>query len=192
MTTTFGLVYKDGVLLATESQATAGYMVASKEATKLFRVVDNVGMTISGGVADCQQIIRNINAMIELRLLEKGVKQATVRSVVQLTSVLLFQNRIFPYISMLICGGYDVVGPHLYTLDPFGSILEETKYAGTGSGSVIGIGVLEARYKENMTLEEAAELAKKAINSARKRDTASGSPIQMAKIDKDGFRFLEQ
>ncbi|MHA1314719.1 MAG: proteasome subunit beta, partial [Candidatus Helarchaeota archaeon] len=54
-TTTMGVICKDGVVLATESQATMGYYVASKEATKLFKVLDNLGMTISGGVADCQQ-----------------------------------------------------------------------------------------------------------------------------------------
>ena len=37
-TTTIGLKYKDGVIIGTESQATAGFFVASKEAQKLFKI----------------------------------------------------------------------------------------------------------------------------------------------------------
>ncbi len=190
-TTTMGVVCKDGVVLATESQATAGYYIASKTANKLFRVTDHVGMTISGGVADCQQLIRTLTALSELRMLEKN-KPLRVRSIVQLAAAILFQNRMFPYISMLVCGGWDDEGPHLYSLDPFGSILDETGagFAATGSGSVVGIGVLENRYKPGMTVEEGIELVKASISAARKRDTASGGDFQIATITKDGYKLL--
>ncbi|MHC1591392.1 MAG: Ntn hydrolase family protein [Candidatus Helarchaeales archaeon] len=190
-TTTMGVICKDGVVLATESQATMGDYVASKEATKLFKILDNLGMTISGGVADCQQIVRTLQALLRIRKLELK-KDIDVKSAVQLVAVLLFQNRMFPYLSMLLVGGYDRFGPHLYTLDPFGSILEEKKFASVGSGSVVGIGVLENRYRPDMTVEEGIELVKAAIDAARKRDTASGGPLQIAKITKDGFEFVQK
>ncbi len=187
-TTTMGIICKDAVILATESQATMGYYVASKDTPKLYKVSDNVGMTISGGVADCQQVVRNLRALIELRVLDLN-RQLTVKSITQLTSVILFQNRMFPYMSMLLLGGYDDEGPHLYSLDPFGSLLEENTFASVGSGSVVGIGVLESNYKKGLTVAEGIELVKRAIDAARKRDTASGGPIQVAVIDKDGLRF---
>ena len=37
-TTTVGLIAKEGVVIGTESQATAGYMVATKQAQKLFEI----------------------------------------------------------------------------------------------------------------------------------------------------------
>ncbi|MHA1798209.1 MAG: archaeal proteasome endopeptidase complex subunit beta [Candidatus Helarchaeota archaeon] len=189
-TTTMGIICKDAVILATESQATMGYYVASKEATKLYKVSDNVGITISGGVADCQQIIRNLQALIKLRMLDLN-RKISVRSITQLTSVILFQNRMFPYMSMLLIGGFDDTGPHLYSLDPFGSLLEEKGFASVGSGSVVGIGVLESKYKENLTVEEGIDLVKRAIDAARKRDTASGGHIQVAVITKEGFKLQE-
>ena len=189
-TTTMGIICQDAVILATESQATMGYYVASKDTQKLYKVANNVGMTISGGVADCQQIIRNLSALIELRMLDLN-RELTVKSISQLTSVILFQNRMFPYMSMLLLGGFDKEGPHLYTLDPFGSLLEEKGFASVGSGSVVGIGVLESNYKKNITVAEGIALVKRAIDAARKRDTASGGPIQVAVIDKDGLRFEE-
>jgi proteasome beta subunit len=37
-TTTIGIVFKDGVILATEKRATMGYMIASKKAKKVYKV----------------------------------------------------------------------------------------------------------------------------------------------------------
>ena len=187
-TTTVGIICNGGVVLATESQATMGYLVASHRAPKIHKITDHIAMTISGSVADAQQIIRIIRANVNLRRLELG-RELSVRAVSQLTAILLFQNRLFPYITMLIVGGVDEEGPHIFTLDPLGSLLEEDKFAATGSGSVIAYGVLEDGYRENMPIEEAVELAKRAVKAARRRDIASGGKIQVAVITKDGIKM---
>jgi hypothetical protein len=41
-TTTVGLVCSDGTILASDSRATAGYLVASKEAKKIYKVSDHI------------------------------------------------------------------------------------------------------------------------------------------------------
>ena len=187
-TTTVGIICNGGVVLATESQATMGYLVASHRAPKIHKITDHIAMTISGSVADAQQIIRIIRANVNLRRLELG-RELSVRAVSQLTATLLFQNRLYPYITMLIVGGVDEEGPHIFTLDPLGSLLEEDKFAATGSGSVIAYGVLEDGYRENMPIEEAIELAKRAVKAARRRDIASGGKIQVAVITKDGIKM---
>jgi len=187
-TTTVGIVCDSGVVLATESQATMGYLVASHRATKIHKITDHIAMTISGSVADAQQLIRIIKANVNLRRLELG-RELSVRAVSQLTAVMLFQHRLFPLITMLIVGGIDEEGPHIFTLDPLGSILEEDKFAATGSGSVIAYGVLEDGYREKMPIDEAVELAKRAVKAARRRDIASGGVIQLAVITKDGIKM---
>lgn len=190
-TTTIGLVIKDGVILATESQATAGYYVATKRANKLFKLMNNMGITISGGVADCQSLVRLLQALLRLRGLELE-KDVSVNSAVALLSTLMFQNRFYPYYSMLVLGGVDDNGPKIYSMDFFGSVLEEDKFVGVGSGSVMAIGVLEADWEENLSEEEGIKLAKSAIESARRRDSASGGNLQISVIDKDGFRWIKQ
>ena len=62
-TTTVGIIVKDGVVIGTESQAKAGYTVATKQAQKLFKINDLAAATISGGVADCQYVINQISAL---------------------------------------------------------------------------------------------------------------------------------
>ncbi|MFX1296393.1 MAG: proteasome subunit beta [Promethearchaeota archaeon] len=188
-TTTMGVVCDDGVVLATESQATMGYLVATKEATKLYKITPRIGMTIAGGVADCQQIVKTLTALVAIRELELG-KSMSVKSTAQLTAILLFQNRLFPYYSALLIGGFDDEGTHLYSLDPFGSLIEEKNFTSVGSGSVVGYGVLEAGYKGKITVKQGIDLVKRAVDAARKRDIASGGKMQIATVTSKGFEFV--
>jgi proteasome beta subunit len=83
----------------------------------------------------------------------------------------------------------DATGPHLFSLDPFGSLTEETS-ASTGSGSPIAYGVLEDKYRPGMTIEELLPIIVKAVNAAMKRDVASGNNYNITIIDKKGYREL--
>ncbi len=66
-TTTVGIIVKDAVVVGTESQATAGYTVATKTAQKLFQINDYACATISGGVADCQYVVNQLKALSRLK-----------------------------------------------------------------------------------------------------------------------------
>lgn len=187
-TTTIAVKCIDGIVLGTESQATMGYTVASDTAPKIHQITDNIAVTISGSVADCQQIINSVRAISRLEALEKG-RDLSVKAVSRLTSSILFRNRMFPLISMLIIAGVDDVGAHIYTLDPLGSMLEEDKFTSTGSGSVVAFGVLEDGYEDKMTLSKGKDLVKRAVNAARRRDIASGGAIQIAIISSKGVEI---
>ncbi|WXG45926.1 MAG: proteasome subunit beta [Candidatus Atabeyarchaeum deiterrae] len=191
MTTTLGVVFDKGVLLASESRATEGYFIASKEAPKIYKITDQIGMTISGGVADCQQMVKTIRALTNLRKIENG-REVTVKSVAQLTSVSLFQSRLAPYISELIIGGVDETGYHLFILDPLGSLIPEKDYTATGSGSIVALGVLENGYKKAMTLNEGVKLVSTGIAASKARDIASGGPLQIISITKEeGYKKIQ-
>ncbi|MCW3987173.1 MAG: proteasome subunit beta, partial [Candidatus Bathyarchaeota archaeon] len=102
-------------------------------------------------------------------------------------SNLLFQRRLFPYITQTIIGGVDDEGPNLYILDPLGSLIPD-KYATVGSGAEIAVGVLEAGYKEGLTLQEGRDLVFSAMKSALARDIASGDGVDILIISKDGIK----
>ena len=57
-TTTVGIIFDGGVILATERRATMGNMIASKKAKKVYQISDRIGMTTAGGVGDAQQLAR--------------------------------------------------------------------------------------------------------------------------------------
>ncbi len=188
-TTTVGIVCTDGVVLATEQRATMGNFIASKTAKKIYQIDDLVGMTTAGSVGDAQQIVRIIN--VESRLFKMRRKESiTTKGITTLLANLLSGQRYYPLMVQLLIGGYDKNGPSIYSLDALGGNIEEMSAVATGSGSPIAYGVLEDRYKEDINVEEGAELAIRALHNAMKRDSASGEGIDVVIITKDKYRRL--
>jgi proteasome beta subunit len=189
-TTTVGLIANNCVVLAAESKATLGNLVSSKEAQKVFQVDDKIAVTISGSVGDAQQLIRVLQAEISLYKLEN--EEPKVSSIVIMLSNVLQSSRYYPYMTMMIVGGVDSQGFHLYNIDPMGGVTED-KYTSTGSGSPIAFGVLESRFKENMSRDDAVSVAVGAIRSARERDVYTGGKnIDVAIISDKGMEFLRE
>ncbi|MBD3205119.1 archaeal proteasome endopeptidase complex subunit beta [Candidatus Bathyarchaeota archaeon] len=191
-TTTVGLVCSDGVILGTDTRATMGNFVASKRAKKIYQITDNLAMTIAGGVAVAQRIVEILKVNASLYELEKN-RPIPVGSAARLVSNLLLSNREVgaPLPLQALVGGFDETGPHVFNLDPYGSLIEENVVS-TGSGSPFAYGVLEAQYEENKTIEEMLPTVVKAIDAAMKRDTASGDSFDVAIIDKEGFSALSE
>ncbi len=90
-----------------------------------------------------------------------------------------------------LIGGFDETGSHVFNLDPFGSLTEE-KMVSTGSGSPFAYGVLEDRFKEDSAVDEMTPVIVKALDSAMKRDVASGDSFDVAVITSEGYRELSQ
>ncbi len=193
-TTTVGIVCKDGVVLAAERKATMGYLVASKEDTKITKIMDHIAITQAGMVGDIQALTRYIKA--EANLFElRNKKKITVAATANLLANILYGGRwsFFPYMVQLIMAGYDEKGPSLFILHPDGSQLEEKKFFSTGSGSPMAFGVLEALFKEGMSMDEGKKVAAKAVKAAVERDIASGGiGIDIAIIDSKGFKLLKK
>jgi len=190
-TTTVGIIVKDGVVIGTESQATAGNLVATKQAQKLFKINDFAAATIAGGVADCQYVINQISALSRLKEVEEG-EVPPIKYIASVTRNILFSGRSF-FLSLMIIGGYSVKEKKgkLYGVDLLGTLYEEDKFIAWGSGSPFSLGVLEAEWKPNLSTAEGIELIKTAISSSRERDAGSGFKIQVCTIDKNGYKKIE-
>lgn len=193
-TTTVGIVCKDGIVLAAEKKSTLGYLVASKEETKITKITDHIAITEAGMVGDLQALTRYMRA--ESKLFElQNKRKIPVKSAATLLANILYTGRwtFFPYYVQIILAGYDENGPSLFVLHPDGSKLDEKKYFSTGSGSPIAFGVLEDGFKENMSIEDGKKLAIRAIKAAVERDIASGGKgIDVAVITKDGFKKISK
>ncbi|MGM0510027.1 MAG: archaeal proteasome endopeptidase complex subunit beta [Thermoplasmatota archaeon] len=188
-TTTLGLVCKDGVVIATEKRATMGHMITHKDTKKLFAIGDSLGLTISGLVADGQQIARYLSSEVELYQLKRD-KQISVKAASTLLSNMLLGRRMLPYYVQLLLGGFDSDGGHVYSLDMAGGAISDD-YAAGGSGMPFVYGVLEDNYKEGMTLDEGVDLAVLSLMVSSSRDSASGDGIRVAKITKKGFEEVD-
>lgn len=190
-TTTIGIVFKDGIILATEKRATMGTMIASKRAKKVYQVADRIGMTTAGGVGDAQQLARIMTVECNLYQIRSG-RSISVGAASTLLSNYLNQNRYFPYYVQLLVGGVDMTGPSVYSVDAMGGATREDDIVATGSGSPMAYGVLEDRYKKDLTQDEAIELAIRALRAAMRRDSASGEGIHVVIITKDAYSELSE
>jgi proteasome beta subunit len=189
-TTTIGIVCKDGVVMATEMRATMGTLIAHKTTQKLFKIDDNIGLTVAGVVGDAQTLARYIGAEVELYKLKRG-QPMTVRSAATLTSNILAGSRFYPYYVGLILGGIDRDGGHVYALDMVGGAIPDD-YVTTGSGSPFVYGVLEDHYEKGMSVTDGMDLAIRALHAAMRRDSASGDGYNVASITKEGFVVLDE
>ncbi len=184
--TTVGLITKDGVVLASEKRVTYGYSLLSKSGKKVFKITDRIGIACAGLIADMQAISRILAAEVRLYELENE-RIMPIRSVAKLLSVILYNNRHMPYIAETLVGGVDNEGPHLFVLDPWGSVIED-RYAALGSGAKVAIGIIESEYKDSLSTEEGENLAIKAIKTAVGRDAISGDGIDILVITNSGTR----
>lgn len=189
-TTTIGVVCRDGVILASDTRVTMGFYVAHKYGKKIYKIDDHLAMTIAGTVADAQRTVDILTANAQLYKLNMG-RPMPVNSAARLVANLLFSSRYLPLLTQVLVGGVDDSGPHVFSLDPFGSLMEE-KCVATGSGSPIAYGVLEDKYKEDLPVKEVLPIIVKAVGSAMKRDAASGDSFNVAIIDEKGYRELTQ
>ena len=101
-------------------------------------------------------------------------------------------NRYYPFISQFLIAGVNSK-PEIFELEPFGGVLERSKYAVSGSGTELALSVLDSNYRSNLSEEEALSLAAKAVKAATKRDIYSGGKsISLCIVDAKGVRHLPQ
>ncbi|MBU2638196.1 MAG: proteasome subunit beta [Nanoarchaeota archaeon] len=190
-TTTVGLVCKEGIILAADRRASAGYFVADKKAQKIQRITDYMAITTAGLVSDTQLFTRIIRAQLKLLKIRKG-KEPTVEEASNLLASLAYVNirrpSMVPGIVGFLLGGMDKTGFGLYEIGVDGSTSKADDYKTDGSGSYVAVGVLETLYKKDMTMQEGIELAVKALNAAMQRDIATGNGIDVLTITKDGVK----
>ncbi|TFF97596.1 MAG: proteasome subunit beta [Promethearchaeota archaeon] len=184
-TTTVGLICKDAVVLGTDKRATMAYFIASKISEKLHKIQDHLWMTIAGSVADAQYLVDIIRAETTIYQLQKE-KPIPVKSAGKMMSNLLYQYKLFPFEVGLILGGVTrEEGPVLLDIGAYGSILPE-KYVAVGSGQNFSYGVLEAKYKDDLSIEEGKEIVRTAVTSSIIRDMASGNGIDIVVVKEKG------
>jgi len=190
-TTTVGILCKDGIVLAADKRATAGYLIANKKFDKIISITDSIAVTVAGTVSDVQLLAKYIKAELKLKEIRTN-RGNMVKEAANLLAVMVYNNirklSMIPGISHFVLGGKDDSGFYLYDLSPDGSIAEIDDYVSSGSGSVMAYGVLETLYSKNISIDEGVKLAVKSVNAAVQRDIASGNGIDVVTITKDGIK----
>jgi proteasome beta subunit len=182
--TAVGIKVNDGVVIGAERRVSYGGFIVSRAGKKIFKLGDRMAFAAAGLIGDMQTLHKILSAEIMYRELITSSKM-NVRAAAKLLSAILYSYKLMPFVSEIIFAGYDEEGYHLYVLDPVGSVIEDD-YAAIGTGAPIAIGIIEAEYRKDASLESAIELAIKAIKAAISRDATSGDGIDVLAISKGG------
>ncbi len=191
-TTIVGIKGKDFVVLAAERQETYGPM-KYLEARKIINIYKDIWMATAGMVADIIHLGRILSLEARRFELERGYPP-TVRAMATLLSNYLYSKRFDfqQFTAAFIVGGKDSEGFHLFVLGSAGEIQEIDKYVAEGSGMFYALPILDSEYREDMTEEEAVELAVKAVRASVRRDIFSGKAIDVCLINKEGSKLMER
>jgi proteasome beta subunit len=181
--TAVGVATSKGVILASDKRYVYGSFVVSGGVKKTFVISDRVGVAAAGVAGDIQELFKEVSYLVRLREIRLG-KRMNVRSIAKLTSVLMYNRKLVPFLTQILIGGY-VDRPELYSLDSIGSVIED-KYIVLGTGAEIAIGVIESNYSSDLSLDEAKELVLSSLKSVAKRDVLSGREIDIIMVDENG------
>ena len=178
---------KDGVVLGNDKRATWGYTVTNKATKKVFKITKFIGIAAYGLIGDFQMLTKIMRAQAKLYKLEAGERIST-KSMGKLVSNYLYSRKMYPLYTNLVIAGMEKDGvPSLYTLDAIGSLMPDD-YGTAGTGMLLSIGILEAEYKPDITVEQGEKLVEKAIRNSIARDAMSGNGIDILTITKDGAK----
>jgi len=185
-TTTIGMKVKDGVVIASDQRATMGNIIAHSDVQKVYQIADNLGMTIAGVVGDAQLVVRYIQSEVSIYSMKRGSPMSVTAAATLVANVM--RNGFY---LGLIVAGHDTLGGHVFSIDAAGGYIEDN-FVSIGSGSTVALGSLEASYKKNMSKKDAIDVAITALNSARRRDSATGDGMLISYIGPKGYEEIPQ
>ena len=89
--TAVGIIFDEGVLLASEKRVAFGNFVVNKNTIKTFLITDYVGAACSGMIADMEVLARQVSALAIIRKLETR-RDVAPTSDAKLMSVTMFER----------------------------------------------------------------------------------------------------
>ncbi|EFX06118.1 proteasome component [Grosmannia clavigera kw1407] len=179
-TTIVGCIFDGGVVIAADTRATSGPIVADKNCEKLHYISPQIWCAGAGTAADTEFTTAIISSQLELHSLSTGRKPRVVTCMTLLKQHLFrYQGHIGAY---LVVAGVDPTGTHLFTVHAHGST-DKLPYVTMGSGSLAAMSVFETKWKpEALTRDEAVKLCSEAIQAGIFNDLGSGSNVDVCVI----------
>lgn len=172
----------EGVVIAADTRATSGPIVADKNCEKLHYIAPQIWCAGAGTAADTEFTTAIISSNLELHSLSTGRKPRVVTCMTMLKQHLFkYQGHVGAY---LVVAGVDPTGAHLFTVHAHGST-DKLPYVTMGSGSLAAMAMFETQWKPDLNKEEAMELCSQAIQAGIFNDLGSGSNVDVAVITKD-------
>uniref|UniRef100_A0A8C1JA02 proteasome endopeptidase complex n=1 Tax=Cyprinus carpio TaxID=7962 RepID=A0A8C1JA02_CYPCA len=177
----------DGVVLGVDTRATSGEVVADKNCSKIHYIAPNIYCCGTGTAADTEKTTDMLRSNLALQILSMGHNPRLIMAS-RILQDFLFRHK-GQISAMLLLGGVDCTGSHIFTAGPYGSV-NKAPFATVGSGDLPALVVFEDRFKPNMTEEDAKLLVRDAISAGNMNDLGSGSNVDLCVIRKNGTEYI--
>ena len=179
-TTVLALRYRDGVIMAGDRQATAGYQVASRRIEKIFKADDLSGVGIAGAAGPAMEMAKLFQTELEHYEKVEGDNLSLEGKANKLGQMIRMnlQAAMMGLAVVPIFAGFDEktgLG-RLFKYDITGGRYEERDYDAQGSGSKDARDSLKKLWKREMPRDEALRTALEALIDAADEDVGTGGP----------------
>jgi len=179
-----GIKCKDGVVIAVEEKSRK--LQISDIAQKIFQIDDHVGVAAAGYIPDARSQVDNARFFSQSNkmIYDEPVEVETIaKHLADQCQQYTQYAGVRPYGVALILGGVVNSKSELFLTDPSGTFLSYDAIA-IGSGSEQVTDFLEKTYKDDMSLDEASNLAAAGIYLSSE-DKEGQNHIRMAHIKTD-------
>jgi proteasome beta subunit len=179
-TTVLALKWADGIIMAGDRRATAGYAIEDDKVEKVFHADEHSTVAIAGAAGQAVEIVKLLQVELEHYEKVQGDKLSLEGKANRLAQ-LIRQN--FPLalqglIVVPIFGGFDLrrTEGRLFRYDATGGRWEEEDYMSTGSGGRPAKSSLKKLWRTGLSREDAIRVAVEALRDAAQEDVATGGP----------------
>ena len=201
-TTVVAIRYADGVVMAGDRRATAGYTIASRRIEKVFAADDFSGVAIAGAAGPATDMVRLFQTQLEHYEKIEGEPLSLEGKANQLAQMVRanLPAAMQGFVVVPLFAGYDERrdSGRVFSYDATGGRYEESDFQTNGSGGVHARNWIKAQWREGMAREDAVDLALRSLFAAADEDAATGGPDlirhifpSVAVISRDGYRTVE-
>jgi len=179
-TTVLAIRYREGVIMAGDRQATAGFQVASRRMEKIFKSDDLSGIGIAGAAGPAMEMAKLFQTELEHYEKVEGDnlsldgKANKLSQMVRMNLAAAMQGlAVVP-----IFAGFDDKSGfgRLFKYDITGGRYEETDYDAQGSGSKDARDSLKKLWRRDMSREDGLRVTLEALIDAADEDVGTGGP----------------
>jgi proteasome beta subunit len=183
-TTIVAATYADGVIMAGDRRATAGYQIAQRDIEKVFAADDYSLVGIAGTAGIAVELVRLYQVELEHYEKIEGT-QLTLDGKANRLATMIRGNlgmAMQGLAAVPLFAGYDLDIPDpadagkIYSFDVAGGRYPERYYDAVGSGSMFAKGSLKKRWAPGLDRDGAVRVVVEALYDAADDDAATGGP----------------
>ena len=171
---------RDGVTMAGDHQATAGYQVASRHMEKIFKSDELSGVGIAGAAGPAMEMAKLFQTELEHYEKVEGENLSLEGKANRLSQMIRMNlpAAMQGLVVVPIFAGFDEKAGtgRLFKYDITGGRYEETNFDAQGSGSKDARDSLKKLWKRDMSRDEALRVSLEALIDAADEDVGTGGP----------------